>query len=76
MLDDSGRGSGKQIQLYRSMNAEQRLKIALDLHTFVWNLSKAGIQQQHLDATDEVVDWHLRQRIEMGRIQERKGILS
>ena len=57
----------KHIELYRGMSAEQRLKIALDLHTFVCNLSKAGIRKRHPDATDEEVDRHLRQRIAMGQ---------
>ena len=57
----------KQIELYRGMTGEQRLKIALDLHTFICNVSRAGIRRRYPSATDDEVEQHLRQRIEMGR---------
>ena len=57
----------KQIELYRGMSGEQRLKIALDLHTFICNVSRAGIRRRYPNATEEEVEQHLRQRIEMGR---------
>ncbi len=57
----------KQIELYRGMTGEQRLKIALDLHTFICNLSRAGIRRRYPNATEDEVEQHLRQRIEMGR---------
>ncbi len=57
----------KQIELYRGMSGEQRLKIALDLHTFICNVSRAGIRRRYPNATDDEVEQHLRQRIEMGR---------
>lgn len=57
----------KQIELYRGMTPERRLKIALDLHTFVCNLSRAGIRRRFPDAAEEQVEQLLRQRIEMGR---------
>ena len=38
----------KQLELYRGMTGEQRLKIALDLHTLTCNLSRAGIRQRYL----------------------------
>lgn len=57
----------KQIELYRGMTGEQRLKIALDLHTLTCNVARAGIRRRYPDATDDEVEKHLRQRIEMGR---------
>ena len=57
----------KQIELYRGMTGEQRLKIALDLHTFICNVSRSGIRRRYPNATDDEVERHLRQRIEMGR---------
>ncbi|HTN00734.1 MAG TPA: hypothetical protein VL132_02605 [Planctomycetaceae bacterium] len=57
----------QQIEMYRGMTGEQRLKIALDLHTFVCNLSRIGIRRRYPNATDEEVEQHLRRRIELGR---------
>jgi hypothetical protein len=57
----------QQIELYRGMTGEQRLKIALDLHTFICNVSHAGIRRRYPDATDDEVEHHLRRQIEMGR---------
>jgi hypothetical protein len=57
----------RQIELYRSMTSEQRLKIALDLHEFACNVTRAGIRHQHPYATPEEVERHLRRRIELGR---------
>lgn len=61
----------QQIERYRQMTGEQRLKIALDLHEFACNLSRAGIRRQYPDASDEEVELHLRRRIELGRATER-----
>lgn len=57
----------RQIEIYRRMTGEQRLKIALDLHTFACDLARAGIRHQYPHATDEEVEQHLRRRIELGR---------
>ena len=37
----------KQIELYRGMSGEQQLKIALDLHTFIGNVSRSGIRRRY-----------------------------
>jgi hypothetical protein len=58
----------KQIEIYRSMTGEQRLKIALDLHTFACEVARAGIRRQYPDATVEEVEQHLRRRIELGQV--------
>lgn len=57
----------RQIELYRQMTGEQRLKIALDLHEFACNVARAGIRHQFPDATDEQVEQHLWRRIELSR---------
>ncbi len=58
----------KQIEIYRRMTGEQRLKIALDLHTFACDVARAGIRRQYPNATDKEVEQHLRQRIELGQV--------
>lgn len=49
------------------MTGEQRLKIALNLHEFACEISRAGIRQQFPAATPEEVEAHLRERIELSR---------
>lgn len=36
----------RQIELYRAMTGEQRLRIALDLHEFACNVAREGIRRQ------------------------------
>ncbi len=57
----------QQIERYRAMTGEERLKIALDLHTFACEVARAGIRRQFPDADDEEIERHLRKRIELGR---------
>ena len=57
----------KQIELYREMTGEQRLKIALDLHTFACNLSRIGIRRQFPHATPDEVEHELKRRIQLGQ---------
>jgi len=56
----------RQIECYRRMTGEQRLKIALDLHALACDVAREGIRRQHPGATDEEVEQHLRCRLEMG----------
>ena len=56
-----------QIQRYREMTGEQRLKIALDLHEFACNITRAGIRRQFPDASPDDVERHLRRRIDLSR---------
>ncbi len=58
----------RQIEMYRQMTGEERLKITLDLHEFACNVSRAGIRRQFPDASDEEVEVHLKRRIELGRL--------
>lgn len=57
----------RQIERYRAMTGEQRLRIALDLHEFACNVARAGIRRQFPQADDAEVERQLRHRIELGR---------
>ena len=57
----------RQIERYRAMTGERRLKIALDLHEFACNVAREGIRRQFPHATTEEVEGHLRRRIELSR---------
>jgi hypothetical protein len=57
----------RQIELYRTMTGEQRLKIALDLHEFACNVARDGIRRQFPKATVDEVERQLRHRIELSR---------
>lgn len=53
----------KQIERYRAMSGEQRLKIALDLHAFSCEMAREGIRNQFPDADEAEVDRRLRLRL-------------
>ena len=57
----------RQIERYRAMTGEERLKIALDLHEFACNVAREGIRRQFPEASDDEVERHLRRRIELSR---------
>ncbi len=57
----------RQIECYRAMSGEQRLKISLDLHEFACNVAREGVRRQYPKATDAEVEQHLRRRIELSR---------
>ena len=54
-----------QIELYRQMTGEQRLKIALDLHEFSCEIARQGIRHQFPHADEAEVERCLRERIRM-----------
>jgi len=54
----------KQIEIYRHMTGEERLKIALDLHAFSCEMAREGIRNQFPDADEAEVDRRLRLRLE------------
>ena len=58
---------GKQIERYRQMTGEQRLKIALDLHEMSCNIAREGIRHQHPNADVAEVERLLRHRLELAR---------
>ena len=57
----------KQIEMYRRMTGEQRLKIALDLHEMSCEVAREGIRRQHPEADADEVERLLRRRIELSR---------
>jgi hypothetical protein len=60
----------KQIERYRQMTGEERLRIALDLHRLSCAMAEAGIRGQFPDADEAAVQRELRRRIELGRACE------
>ncbi len=52
-----------QIEKYRAMTGEERLKLALDLHELSCEIACAGIRYQHPEATVDEVEELLRERI-------------
>lgn len=57
----------KQIEMYRKMTGQQRLKIAMNLHELSCQVARAGIRHQFPNATPEQVEEKLRERIAMSR---------
>ena len=57
----------KQIERYRHMTGEQRLKIALDLHEMSCNVARAGIRRQHPEANKAEVENFLHSRLKLAR---------
>lgn len=57
----------KQIERYRQMTGEQRLKIALDMHEMSCNITRAGIRRQHPDADASEVEKFLHARLKLAR---------
>ena len=57
----------RQIELYRKMTGEQRLKIALDLHAFSCEAAREGIRRQFPNADAAEVERQLRRRLELAR---------
>jgi len=58
-----------QIERYRQMTCEERIKIALGLHELACEMARAGIRVQHPDADEAEVDRLLQRRIELARGQ-------
>jgi len=57
----------EQIERYRRMTGEQRLRIALELHELSCNVAREGIRQQHPTADEAEVERLLRRRLELAR---------
>jgi hypothetical protein len=57
----------KQIEKYRSMTGEERLRVALELHELACEVSRCGIRHQHPKATPEEVERLLRERIALAQ---------
>ena len=56
-----------QIEAYRRMTGEQRLRIALELHEMSCNIARAGIRAQHPEANPEEVERLLHERLRLAR---------
>jgi hypothetical protein len=54
----------KQLERYRQMTGEERLKISLDLHAFACDVAREGIRQQFPHADEAEIERRLRQRLE------------
>ena len=52
-----------QIEKYRAMTGEERLKLALDLHELSCEIARDGIRHQYPKAGPDEVERRLRQRI-------------
>jgi len=57
----------KQIEKYRAMTGEERLKLALDLHELSCEIAREGIRHQHPDASANEVERLLRKRIALAQ---------
>ncbi len=53
----------KQIEKYRAMTGEERLKVALALHELSCEVARDGIRAQHPEAKSDEVEQLLRERI-------------
>ena len=58
-----GEALDRQIELYRQMTGEQRVKIALGLHKLSCDVARDGIRHQFPDADEEEIERQLRLRI-------------
>ena len=56
-----------QIECYRGMTPDERLRLGLELHTMVCEVSRAGIRSQFPTASAEEVNRELRRRLEFAR---------
>jgi hypothetical protein len=57
----------RQIELYRAMTGEQRLRIALDLHELVCDVAREATRRQFPQANEQHVERRLRRRMELAR---------
>ncbi|MEJ0089581.1 MAG: hypothetical protein WDM80_07550 [Limisphaerales bacterium] len=64
---DAATALQKQIDRYRQMTGEQRLKIALDMHEMSCNIARAGIRRQHPSASESEVENFLHARLKLAR---------
>jgi hypothetical protein len=57
----------QQVERYRQMTGEERLRIALDLHALSCEIALEGIRHQFPQADEAEVERRLRQRMEAAR---------
>jgi hypothetical protein len=56
-----------QIEKYRAMTGEERLKLALDLHELSCEVARNGIRHQHPEASADEVERFLQERIALAQ---------
>jgi hypothetical protein len=54
----------RQIERYRAMTGEERLRIALDLHAFSCDVAREAIRRQNPSADAAEIDHLLRERLQ------------
>ena len=57
----------KQIEKYRAMTGEERLKVSLGLHELACEIARDGIRHQHPEASADEVERRLRERIALAQ---------
>lgn len=57
----------RQIERYRAMTGEERLRIALNLHALSCDISREGIRRQFPQADEAEVERQLRLRLQASR---------
>jgi len=57
----------RQIEHYRTMTGEQRVRLALDLHQLSCEVAREGIRRQRPNASNEEVERMLRERLQLAR---------
>lgn len=66
----------KQVDRYRQMTGEQRLLIALNLHEMSCEIARDGIRGRFSDATPEMVETKLRERLRQAYPSQLAGVVS
>ena len=56
-----------QIERYRQMTGEERLRLGFELFEFACNVAREGIRSQHPDADEAEVNRRLRERLALAR---------
>ena len=56
-----------QIERYRQMTGEERVKLSFDLFRLACDVARAGIRQQHPDADAAEVERLLKERLALAR---------
>ena len=55
--------TNEQIERYRTMTGEERLRIALNLHELSCNIARESIRAQYPESDDSFIEEKLRQRL-------------
>jgi hypothetical protein len=70
---DAASNAGAQIEKYRAMTGEERLKPALDLHELSREIARDGIRCQHPEASGDEVERLLRSGSRWRKACDRAG---